>query len=161
MILWFLLLLNAKTPAVSPKDHVEIFGEEMDCVEDTCVVTNAGKDVIAIYKGRHGHTHLTAKSITFSRKKTDTIDAKGGVNILHTPAEKEKSPIKMQADHCHYENKVLHFQGHVVIQQKENVVKGDRGEANLETHRIKVFGTKNKPASAVVVKDEPKTSEKK
>lgn len=157
MIVWLMFTVQAALPKIPKeeellqKDHIEILGDQMECVDDVCTVTNQQKDVVATHHGKDGTTKLTAKELILSKSKA--IDAIGNVNVLHTPKNKKQKPIHISSDKAHYANKLITMTGNVIITQDGHTVKGERGEADIETKRVKVFGGKGKSASAHFVQE--------
>jgi lipopolysaccharide export system protein LptA len=152
MILLLLLSSLSFSKESSVKEHIEILGEDMDCADDICTVTNKGKDVCARHIKTDGVIKLTAPKMVFSKKASNTLDVTGGVKALYTPYDKTKSPIFVTADRAHYENQIVTAYGNVVIIQDDQVVRGEKAEAHMEKRRIKVMGKAGKPASAHITK---------
>jgi lipopolysaccharide export system protein LptA len=152
----FLVLMASATVSKIPREedlikdeHIEILGDQMECINDICTITNKGKDVVATHHGPDGVTKLTAKKMTISKSKE--INAAGDVKILHTPVDKKKKEIRIFSKQARYLDKNIFMEGDVTIVQNGSEIKGDRGEANIETKSVKILGSKNKSASVYLV----------
>lgn len=136
-IAFFLTIMSIANAQESSDLKVE--ADQVTCEQESGACYATGNVIVTSTDGNKQRT-LHAQKVTLTLvegSKIKTIRAEGNVHFMGEGLEATSSSAEY-----HYQDNVITAQGNVIVKEKENILKGDRGKINLLTKTYELFQSK-------------------